>query len=245
MLPARRSPTGSHRFQTTQWSLVSAAARPSNRAGKNALAAICESYWYPLYGYVRRSGHGPEDAADLTQEFFARLIERNDLAAVRRDSGRFRSYLLGALKHFLSNEVSKDGRLKRGRAAQHVSVDVTAAEATYRGDGAGGRTPETAFERSWALTALGRAVAELQQQWSERGRARDFEILKPTLLGAPSDYAQLAAALGLTVNATQVAVHRVRRAFREVVKRTVGETVLSPGAIEAELGDLLGALDDL
>jgi RNA polymerase sigma-70 factor (ECF subfamily) len=236
MLPASR------RFDTTHWSVVTAAAGDDSKAA-GALAAICETYWYPLYAYVRRSGRRPEDAAELTQEFFARLLERHDLRAVRRERGRFRSYLLGALKHFLADDADRRSRQKRGGGHRPVAIDSLAAEATYVRQLADHRTPETAFERSWALETLRQVLARLAAECRATGRRAQFDVLKPALLGRPAEgYAALGLSLGLSEGATRVAVHRLRARLRDLLRDTVGDTVLTPAAIEEEMAHLLSVI---
>jgi RNA polymerase sigma-70 factor (ECF subfamily) len=208
------------------------------------LAELCETYWYPLYAYVRRRGHRAEDAQDLTQAFFARLLEKNAVGAADPSRGRFRAFLLAALKNFLAGEWNREHAEKRGGGRPLVSIDFREADARFVREPEDEITPEVAFERSWALAVLGRALARLQEEYAARGRSRVFERLEATLVAGRSEvsYRELASDLSMTEGAVKVAVHRLRRGFREALRREVSETVGSADELEDELRGLIAAL---
>jgi RNA polymerase sigma-70 factor (ECF subfamily) len=228
-------------FCTTHWSLVLAARGDTARA-QPALAALCHAYWYPLYAFVRRQGVAPHDAQDLTQEFFARLLEKEWLNAVARERGRFRSWLLAALKHFLANEWDKSRAQKRGGGLAFVSIDDTSAESRYVHEPADHTTAETLYDRRWALTLLDRVLARLREEFVVAGKAAHFEALKGTLTGDRTPYAEIAATLGTSEGAVKVAVHRLRERYRDLIRAEIAETVGSPAEVEDELRHLLAAL---
>jgi len=245
MAPATEAatPNRDEPFLTTRWSLVLAAGgqRPGSR---RALAELCESYWYPLYAYVRRRGYRAEDAQDLTQAFFARLLEKNVVAAADPRRGRFRAYLLGSLKHFLANEWNRARAQKRGGGEPLLSIDYRAADARFGRDPQDDLTPERAFERSWALAVLEQALARLREEYRERGKERVFEQLESTLVAGetPPAYRDVAATLSMTEGAVKVAVHRLRRSFREALRREIAQTVGGTEELESELHALIAAL---
>jgi RNA polymerase sigma factor (sigma-70 family) len=224
------------RFATTRWSLVAAAKGP---AARQALAELCELYWYPVYAFVRRRGHSPHDAADLTQAFFARLIETAGIAGADPDKGRFRSYLLGAVRHFLANEHDRAVAKKRGGGRVIESLNLSDAERRYAAEPADGRTPEQLFERRWALTLLDGVLAGLRAEYAASGQAVLFDRLKATLTGDAGPYADLAAELGMTEGAVKVAAHRLRRRYRDRLRAAIAETA---DDVEAEIRDLFTAL---
>lgn len=232
------------RFVTTQWSIVLAAKGHQGTAGRDALEALCRAYWYPLYAYVRRQGHTPEDAADLTQEFFARLLEKDWLADVTRTKGRFRSFLLAAMTHFLANEYDKARARKRGGGCRIVPLEIETAETRYRLEPTDPVTPEQLYERQWALTLLDQVLAQLQAEYTQAGKAGLFASLKPCLAGRHESqpYADLAAGLSMTEGAVRVAVHRLRSRYREVLRVQISQTVSSPEEIEPEIRHLMRVL---
>jgi RNA polymerase sigma-70 factor (ECF subfamily) len=205
---------------------------------------LCRAYWYPLYAFVRRQGVTPEDAQDLTQAFFERLIEKNFLADVQREKGRFRSFLLAALKHFLANEWDKSRAQKRGGGAVHVPIDTASDETRYGLEPAHLDTPEKLFERRWAITLLDRVLERLRDEHVKAGKAEWFEQLKPCLTAekAALGYAELGARVGLSEGAVKVAVHRLRQRYRELLRSEIAETVDSPGEVDEELRHLFTAL---
>jgi RNA polymerase sigma factor (sigma-70 family) len=231
-------------FATTHWSVVLAAKDRHAPAGRQALESLCQGYWYPLYAFVRRQGHQPEDAADLTQEFFTRLLDKNWLADVSRTKGRFRSFLLAAMTHFLSNEYDKAKARKRGGGCRIVPLEIETAETRYRLEPSDPVTPEQLYERQWALTLLDQVLTRLQALYAEEGKADLFAMLKPCLAGKRESqpYTDLAAGLGMTEGAVRVAVHRLRQRYREVLRDQIAQTVSSPGEVEPEIQHLMRAL---
>jgi len=233
-------------FTTTHWSVVLAAGGGDSPEGVAALENLCRAYWYPLYAYVRRTGHEPHDAEDLTQEFFARLVSRNDLAQVRRERGKFRSFLLAALKHFLANEWRNAKRLKRGGGHTAVPIDTGNAETRYGGEPADNLTPDKIFERRWALTLLEQTLAQVRQEYSTAKRTEIFEALKVFLVGGTDlpTYAEIASSLGLREDTVKMTVHRLRKRYREILRQEVAHTVSSPAEIDEELRYLFAVLSE-
>ena len=209
-----------------------------------ALEALCCAYWYPLYVYVRRRGRSPEEAEDLTQGFFARLLAGKDLAGVNRAKGKFRSFLLAALNHFLANEWDRATAAKRGGNRPLISLDDPSAEERYRLEPATDITPEKLFERSWARALLAGALARLRAENAADGRTQQFEQIKCFLTeetGA-GGYAEAAARLNMSTGAVAVAVHRLRQRYREIVRQEIAKTVTTPAELEDEVRHLLEAL---
>lgn len=235
---------GSPIFVTTHWSVVLAAGRNDTTRARDALARLCQTYWHPLYAYVRRLGNSPPDAQDLTQEFFARLLAKNYLAEADESRGRFRSFLLAALKHFLANEWHKARAQKRGGGQIPISIDFGTAETSFHHEPADTLTPEKIYERRWALTLLEQVLQRLRQEYARTGREQLFEQLKPTLTEASRAvrYAEIAVRLNLSEGAVKVAVHRLRLRYREVLRAEIADTVASPGEVEDELRNLFAAL---
>src|SRR5262245_61116679 len=184
-------------FATTRWSLVAAAAQPAAPEAAAALADLCRLYWYPVYAYVRRRGHGADEAEDLTQAFFARLLEKGALGAATPARGRFRNFLLASCQHFLANERERAGALKRG-GGRVVSLDLSGADGRYRLEPDGGEGPERLFERRWAMELLGRALARMREEHESAGKGRLFDALKGQLTGDGAAHAALAEGLGMT-----------------------------------------------
>ena len=240
----RAQPKGGRRFATTRWSRVIAAGQAQTTVSREALAGLCETYWYPLYAYVRRKGYGPNDAQDLTQEFFARLLEKNYLANADRAKGRFRSFLLGAVKHFLANEWDKARAQKRGGGKSAVPIDFSSAETAFGVEPADQSTAEKIFERRWALALLEQVLRRLREDYVRDGKEKLFEQLKPTLTEASRSvpYAQIAAQLGSTEGAVKVAVHRLRQRYRELLRAEIADTVAGPDEVEDEIRNLFAAL---
>ena len=239
---ARGRPAAS--FLTTRWSVVRGAVGADEPRARAALEQLCEAYWKPLYGFARRRGMGPEDAADSTQAFFARLLEKRDVGGADPARGRFRAYLLGAFKHHLANEAERERAAKRGGGVAPLRLDFEAAEAGLRLEPVDPRTPERAFERDWALAVLGRAFARVEADYRRRGRAPLFEALRGTLVpgGEVASYREVAEGLGQSEGAVKVAAHRLRRAFRTELRAEIAETVEDEAALEAELAHLIEAL---
>jgi RNA polymerase sigma-70 factor (ECF subfamily) len=230
-------------FEATRWSIILAAGR-DDPAQAAALDRLCRTYWYPLYAFVRRQGRSPEDAQDLTQAFLARLIAKRDLAGVDRAKGRFRSFLLAAMKHFLANERDKARALKRGGGAHVTSLDAGDAETRYLREPADPVTPERVFERRWALTLLDEVLRRLRAEYEVRGQGALFEALKDTLAGGGGADGHAAAAhrLGMTEGAVKVAAHRLRRRYRDLLRAEIAATVDAPGEVDDELRHLFAVL---
>jgi len=230
-------------FQTTRWSVVAAAGGGDLSAARAAIATLCETYWYPLYAYIRRRGANPDEARDLTQGFLLSLLERQDFEQLRPDRGRFRAFLLASLKHFLLNDAARQRTLKRGGGAVFLPLTLGDAEGRYRFEPADLTTPETLYERRWAFTVVDRALTSLRQEWDATGRVEEFDALKPCLLGeAPGGYQAVAVQLGTTEGAVKVAVHRLRRKFQGQLRREVAETVADPSEVVEEIRYLIRAL---
>jgi RNA polymerase sigma factor (sigma-70 family) len=229
-------------FATTHWSVVLAAGHDSSPGAQEALEKLCRTYWYPLYGYVRRQGHSPEDAQDLTQAFFARLLEKNFVRRANRERGKFRSFLLTLLKHFLVDEWKRGQTARRGGAHVHLSWDQASAEERYQLEPASELTPENTFDQRWALTLFQKALAQLRDEYAAAGRSAQFDQLKNYLSDKAGDggYASAAAALRMTTGAVSVAVHRLRERYGELVQGEVAHTVANPTEIQDELRYLIG-----
>jgi len=231
-------------FQTTRWSLILAAGGENSSAAHAALSSLCDLYWYPLYAYVRRRGRSPDDARDLTQAFFASLLERRDFELLTRERGRFRAFLLASLKHFLANDFAHRHTLKRGGGVAPVSLTLDPAEERYAREPADVTTPEMLYERRWALTVIERVFSTLRHEWQQQQREQEFEALRSCLLGTapPGGYAATAAGLAMSEGAVKTAVHRLRRRFRTQLRQDIAETVSEPGEIEEELRYLIRVL---
>ena len=234
---------GDGNFRTTHWSIVLAAGNDSTRA-RHALETLCQTYWYPLYAFVRRLRHSPHDSEDLVQAFFAQCLEKNYLGAADQGKGRFRSFLLIALKRFLANEWDKARTLKRGGGAPPISLDALTAEQRYALEPAGQLGADRLYERRWALTLLDKVLSRLREEQIAGGRNSAFEVLKDSLTaggdGAP--YAELAARLGMSPGAVKVAVHRLRQRYRELLEAEIANTVASPEEVAEERRYLLSVL---
>jgi RNA polymerase sigma-70 factor (ECF subfamily) len=236
---------GPAQFGQTQWSVVLAAAGKRDVAlAEQSLEKLCRVYWLPLYTYIRRQGESPHDAQDLTQEFFARLLEKDFLCSVDQTKGRFRSFLLASLKHFLSNQRDRARAQKRGGGQPPLSLDFSDAETSIGFQPADDQTPEKAFEKRWALTLLEQSLARLRQEYSDRGKQDIFEQLKTTLTEGRGGvaYAQLAARLGMSEASVKMAVHRLRQRYREVLRAEIAETVALESEVEEELREVFRAL---
>ena len=205
---------------------------------------LCQNYWPPLYAYIRRQGHAPEDAQDITQAFFASLLQRNDLGAVHPQYGKFRSFLLASVNHFLSHERERAHAAKRGGGQSLLSLDGIDTEEICALDSASPSTPEAAFERRWAITVLECAFARVRKEFTIAGKKKVFERLRHYLeeeAGA-GEYQAAAADLGLSSNAVAVAVHRLRHRFREAVREEIADTVPGPHEVEEEMRHLFSIL---
>jgi len=224
--------------------VVLSAGRSDSTHARDALEKLCRTYWPPIYAFVRRQGHSPHDAEDLTQAFFARVLERNYFADADQTRGRFRSFLLGSLKHFLANEWDKARAQKRGGGQHVIPIDATSAETSCGFEPADNVTPEKIFERRWALTLLDQVLRRLREEYAADGREKLFEQLKPTLTEASRTvrYAEIAARLETSEGAVKVAVHRLRQRYRELLRAEIADTVADPGEIEDEIRNLFAAL---
>ena len=238
-------PRSAAQFATTHWSVVLAArlTDPPQQAAE-ALEQLCRTYWYPLYAYVRRQGHCPEDAQDLTQAFFAHLLRRDFLSGVGREKGRFRSFLLACLNHFLSDERDRGRAAKRGRGQPPFPLDADLAERRYREEPTDGLTPEIAYERRWAATLLGRAQTRLAGEYAARGKTDLLQRLQEFPLGERGDssFQDCALRLGQSESALKSAVHRMRLRYRELVREEVAHTVNAPAEVEAEIRHLIAVV---
>jgi DNA-directed RNA polymerase specialized sigma24 family protein len=229
-------------FPNTRWSVVLAARQPSPESAA-ALEAICRAYWYPLYAYVRRSGQSPHDAQDLTQAFFSRLLEKRLLDYADREKGRLRSFLVVSLKNFMSNEWRRAATQRRGGGQAHTPFDTTFAEGRFATDRQS-LGPDETFDQQWALTLLDLTVNRLQAEFTAAGKAGDFEVLKGCLMAGRGaiDYAATAKRLGVNEGAARVAVHRLRKHFREIYREEISQTLADGADVDAELRHLAAAL---
>ena len=232
-------------FATTHWSVVLAAAKGESATGAiEALEELCRVYWYPLYAYIRWDGHSPEDAQDLAQGFFARLLEKNYLESVHPDKGKFRSFLLACLNHFMANERDRAQALKRGGETVFVPFETDAAEGKYDLEPQDSLTPAMIFERRWALAVLERALERLRTEFARSGRIEQFERLKVFLEGdgQRGDYREVARELKVSPGAVAMAVHRLRHRYRDLVRAEVANTVGSTEDLEEEMRFLFSTL---
>lgn len=244
MSESTTSHEGARTFPVTQWTAVLAAgSRPSPESAA-ALERLCTLYWYPLYAFVRRSGYSPPDAEDLTQEFFARLLEHNWISAADPHKGRFRSFLLMIIKRFLAKEWDKARTLKRGGHVRFVALQFDAAETRYHQEPADTRTPDQVFEQHWALALLAEVLNRLREEYARDGKAGLFEALEPCLIGKREvqPCATLAARLSMSEGAVKMAVCRLRERYRECLKEEIGHTVTSRDEVEEELRHLFRVL---
>jgi len=227
-------------FATTRWSLIVAAGDPKSPQARSALSALCEIYWFPVYAFIRRTGASPDDARDLTQAFFARVLEKGYFGEARQERGRFRSFLLTSVRHFLSNERDAARAQKRGGGADHLSLEYDDGERRYLLEPADQLTPEHVYERRWALTVLDRAMARLGERYADPDRQKVFAALRPLLVGREEGgHAAAAAALGATDGALRVALHRLRGHFASCLREVVAETVDANDDVDEELQELL------
>ncbi len=242
--PTAGSPATSPIFATTHWSVVLSAARHDTTRARNALAALCETYWPVLHAFVRRRGFPPQDAEDLTQEFFARLLQHNWVARADARKGRFRTFLLTALNRFLAGQWDKARAQKRGGGRPPMPLDSGAGGPGDPADPAGALAADLIYDRDWALALLERTLARLRAEFAQAGKAREFAQLKPFLTVARMEisYAQAAAAAGLSEGAARVAVHRLRKRYREVFREEIARTVADPAEVDAELRHLIAVL---
>jgi RNA polymerase sigma-70 factor (ECF subfamily) len=233
------------RFPTTHWSCVVEAGGHDPDRARAALAELCRGYWYPLYAFIRRKGHSADEAADLVQGYFARLLEKGVLAAADRSRGRFRAFLMTDCAYHLSHERARASAGKRGGGRAAASIDLRDAEGRFLAEPADdGLTAEQQFDRAWALALLGRVLEALRDDYARGGRGEVFDRLKPVLTDGPAavPYAEVAAALGSTEGAVQVAVHRLRKRYGEVLREQIAATVRDPADVDDEIHALFVAL---
>ncbi|MDQ2776749.1 MAG: sigma-70 family RNA polymerase sigma factor [Acidobacteriota bacterium] len=222
--------------------MVVAAGDPRRKEARSALAALCESYWYPLYAYLRRRGYPAGQAQDLTQDFFVRVVEGRYLDRADPEKGRFRSFLLTSLRFFVADEEDRDRASKRGGGAV-LPFEFSSGEHRYQREPAHDETPERIFERRWALTVLDRVVEKLRDEFVHHGRPEHFERLKVFLLGqSDAPYAALAREMNTSEGALKVAIHRLRKRYRELFRQEIADTVADPAEVETELRYLAGVL---
>jgi RNA polymerase sigma-70 factor (ECF subfamily) len=231
-------------FATTHWSVVLAAGEESSPDSDHALGQLCQSYWYPLYAFARRQGHSPSDAQDLTQGFFAQLLEKKYLARADPKRGRFRSFLLASLKHYLANEWDRQHAQKRGGQSPQLSFDEVEAENRFVQDSRAPLTPEMLFDRQWALTVLDQALARLRSEFVSAGKGAVFNVLKTALTGEADGlaYAESAARLQMSEGSIKVTVHRMRQRFRELIRAEIAQTLIDASQVDEEMHHLLSAL---
>jgi len=233
---------GSSRFPTTRWTLVVAAANPAQKEARSALVSLCENYWYPLYAYLRRRGYSPDQAQDLTQEFFIRVLEGRYLYRADPQKGRFRAFILTSLKFFVADEEDRQRAQKRGGGLV-VPLEFASGEERYQREPAHDETPERIFERRWALSVLDRVVEKLRGEFVQHGRPEHFERLKVFLLGqSEACYAELAREMNTSEGALKVAIHRLRKRYRELFRQEIADTVADPTEVESELRYLAAVL---
>jgi len=231
-------------FATTHWSLVVAARsdEASQTGARKALEKLCRAYWYPLYVFVRHRGYSSDDAQDLTQSFFVRIIETGGLASADPERGRFRSYLLGAMKHFLANEWHRARAQKRGGGVTFLELDALEPEVRYALEPAQAADPDAGFDRAWAKESIARAMQKLRAEYQAGGKNELFEALKGSLTGDEPARSETAARLAMTAGAMKVAVHRLRRRYRELLRAEIAETVIDPADVDVEMRHLVAAL---
>jgi RNA polymerase sigma factor (sigma-70 family) len=233
---------GSSQFPTTRWSLVVAAGDSHRKDARSALISLCEHYWYPLYAYLRRRGYRAEEAQDLTQEFFIRVLEGRYLDRADPEKGRFRSFILTSLKFFVADKADRDRARKRG-GGMVVSLEFSSGEEQYQREPAHDETPERIFERRWALALIDRVVERLRGEFVHNGRPEHFDRLKVFLLGqSDAPYAALAQEMNTSEGALKVAIHRLRKRYRELFRQEIAETVADPEEVESELRFLAAVL---
>jgi RNA polymerase sigma factor (sigma-70 family) len=231
-------------FATTRWTMVNAAGHRSDPHASEALAELCQIYWPPLYGYLRGRGHAPEEAQDLTQGFFARLLERQDIRAAEQARGRFRGFLLTALKRYVINEHERATAARRGGRHVRLALDFDDAERTYALERRNEDTPERVFDRKWAAITLDRALQRLREECYQAGKGAEANALLPYLTDSSElpTYRVVAGELALTEGAVKVAVHRLRQRFGAILRLEVGETVLKPDEVADEMRELIRAV---
>ena len=230
-------------FETTDWSLIQHARADDSSEAREAMSRLFETYWAPVYAFIRRTGHSAADAEDLAQAYFARFYEKRYAADFRPEAGRFRTFLRASLSHFLANEWDRERASKRGGARKPLSLDSATAEERYRLEPAHDLTPEALFEREWAAALLATCLTRLRLEEDAGGRPARFDAHKPFLVGeGPSEYSEVARELGLAEGAVRVAVHRLRKRFGGVLREEIARTVTDPADVDSEIRWLLAAV---
>jgi RNA polymerase sigma factor (sigma-70 family) len=239
-----RPAAGKRHFATTQWSVVLAAGRRSSPDSSEALAALCQTYWYPLYAYVRRRVGNVHEAQDLTQAFFAKVLEKNYLAVAQPERGKFRAFLLTSFKNFLANEWDKARTLKRGGGKAPIPLDFESGESRFSFEPIDDLTPERLYDKQWALTLLKQVLGRLREEFMRAGKEQQFLHLKVFITGEASlgAYAEAARELGMTEGAAKVAAHRLRRRYRELLRAEIAQTVAEPSEVDDEIRSLFATL---
>jgi RNA polymerase sigma factor (sigma-70 family) len=242
--PKYSTPSDAGQFATTRWSVILAAGDSASTQHEPALAALCQTYWFPLYAYLRRRGYDSHQAEDYTQGFFAGILERKGLQRADPKYGKFRSFFLACLKNFLADEWDRAQARKRGGDKKVLSLDFDAAASRYDREPAHGLSPEKLFERSWALTVLTRAMDRLRTEFTALDKQQLFDRLKVYLSAEKEaiSYRDVAAELDMTEGAVKVAVHRLRRRYRELVRDEIAQTVATEAQVDEEIRDLFAAL---
>ena len=243
-VPNHMSSSASPRFDSTSWTLVRAAAVNPTAESRQALATLCQTYWPPVYAFVRRNGYDREQSQDLTQGFFTQLLEKRFLVDADQLRGKFRSFLLTAVKHFLANEWDREHALKRGGRQVPVSMDLVAAEGWYKPSVIAEGTPESLFERRWALSLLERTLARLRAEFAAAGKTDQFDRLSPFLNKESGDnrYEEVAEQLDVSAGALRMSVHRMRRRYRDLLREEIAQTVSTIDEIDDEIRFLLSTL---
>jgi RNA polymerase sigma-70 factor (ECF subfamily) len=230
-------------FATTHWTVVLTAGRQRSPQADHALEELCQTYWFPLYAYVRRHGSSKEDAEDLTQSFFARLLEKNSFASLDSEKGKFRAFLLASLKNFLANERDKAQTQKRGGGVSNLSLDWQTADTQFQVAATQEPSPDRAFDREWALALLAKVIERLQNECAAEGKSKLFEQLKVFLTAGRAESAQreLAGTLGMEEGAVRVAVHRLRKRYRQLLRDEIANTLANAAMVDEEMRALFGA----
>jgi RNA polymerase sigma-70 factor (ECF subfamily) len=239
------SPNQNANFETTHWSRVVSSREQDSDIRRHSLGELCESYWYPLFAFLRRKGNSPDAAADYVQGFFVELVDKNFLDAVSPEKGRFRWFLMSAINRFVSKQVEKQSAEKRGGDRQFFSLNIETAEQRYQLEPTEGWTPEKLFDRRWALTVLEQALAELKQRQTDKGKLELYEALRPTLSGVPmanAEYAEIAQRFQMYEGAVKVAALRLRQKYRDIIREIVGQTVAESNRVSDEIDELFKAL---